>query len=397
MYCIKCGKKLEESDKFCDHCGQRISESEVNTKETNKIDLSRSVVAKEFNFKKEFFKLFLIFALLVLLFYPETQTDFSEKLYASIFLGGIIALVLTFILDKFTWSPSKHYKYRLAKLFILVIGISLFLGSLTSNVCNLPVKFSVGKIDERFGLSKEELSEIIKNSSERWNTASQNKLFAYDENASISVNLIYDKRQKKLDNIKKFNQSLETFEEEAKQHENSVFAYNNDTDIWNSSNRLSQAEYKRSNLLKGELEIKRKELEERADALQKEANSLNFSAIIDNLKLNNYKDLRDSTNKEIWKLAQGLYIEDTNTGKKEINLYAFEKKDDLLLVLMHEMGHSLGIRDGEATKANSIMYYIDTGTQDSRPTPEDVGIVNKKCGQRSFFNKFLDKLTISSP
>ena len=40
MYCIKCGRKLKEFDNYCDHCGKRISGSEIKNKETGKIDLT---------------------------------------------------------------------------------------------------------------------------------------------------------------------------------------------------------------------------------------------------------------------------------------------------------------------------------------------------------------------
>lgn len=277
-----------------------------------------------------------------------------------------------------------------------VIIIFIFYG-LTNNRCNLPISFSVGKIDDRFGLNRDDFSEIIRDSSERWNETSQNELFSYKAEGGIKVNLVFDKRQERLERLRELQSKVETYENDLSQYNSRVTTYNINVDIWNSSGGAPSNEYKKLETTKKELDAVRSDLQSRAKELQKEAKPLNLDAMMDDLKFNNLKNLTD---KEIMKLAQGFYIEDQSTGRKEINIFTFENKNDLLAVVMHEMGHSLGIEDSDASNSASIMYFYNGGSrqkiEDPKPTNEDTELVNKYCGRFSFIDRWLESMTIYS-
>jgi len=94
MYCIKCGRKLKEFDNYCDHCGKRISGSEIKNKETGKIDLPRSGFTKEFNFKKQFLFWFIPSGLILLDIFYLTSSNIFISLVCSIIIGGIFAFLI---------------------------------------------------------------------------------------------------------------------------------------------------------------------------------------------------------------------------------------------------------------------------------------------------------------
>jgi len=47
-----------------------------------------------------------------------------------------------------------------------------------------------------------------------------------------------------------------------------------------------------------------------------------------------------------------------NYFSKEINIYQFENKESLLQVLIHELGHALGLE--HAMNSDDVMYFTNT-------------------------------------
>src|SRR5688572_18846104 len=61
--------------------------------------------------------------------------------------------------------------------------------------CSSPITWRVGEIDARFGLTNEELLEIMASAEAVWEKPSGVDLFRYDADGSMPINFVYDARQ----------------------------------------------------------------------------------------------------------------------------------------------------------------------------------------------------------
>lgn len=64
-----------------------------------------------------------------------------------------------------------------------------------ANPCENPITFRIAEIDERFGVSQIELSELMNEVAEIWAEGTGNRVIVYSENGSIHVNLVYAEQQ----------------------------------------------------------------------------------------------------------------------------------------------------------------------------------------------------------
>jgi hypothetical protein len=85
---------------------------------------------------------------------------------------------------------------------VLIFGAVVFLLSnlsfwyaKTAHLCPVPIAYSIGTIDERFGVTAEDLKVMAHDAEALWEEKVGSDLFLYDEEAEFSINLIYDERQ----------------------------------------------------------------------------------------------------------------------------------------------------------------------------------------------------------
>lgn len=261
----------------------------------------------------------------------------------------------------------------------LVIGLLVIIiwAYYPSNDCNLPVKYSIGKVDSRFNLTRDEIANISKDASNRWNNAFGKNILAYDENAALKIDLVYDERQANLDKLRSELSSLnfadmsigsakDRLENMISDYEYDLDQYNSDVDYWNSLGGAPSWEYNRLRNEKWDLDDRRTDLIRAANLLDSRIENFNN----DMVKLRN--ELAQNQDKvEI----QGLYKQEEN----KIDIYTFGDNEELRFVLMHELGHALG---GEHTNnSSSIMYYLIDQQDFANPAPkqDDLDSINNKC------------------
>jgi predicted Zn-dependent protease len=89
-----------------------------------------------------------------------------------------------------------------------------------------------------------------------------------------------------------------------------------------------------------------------------------------------YNKIAEEYNK---KYNGGLEFNQAEYTGKEINVYQFGNKKDLILAITHELGHALGM--GHVDNPKSIMYYITGINAETNPAPtaEDLAELNKVC------------------
>jgi hypothetical protein len=278
----------------------------------------------------------------------------------------------------------------------------------TKQRCSRPIKYSLGNLDEEFNLSREELLEAIKKAEEVWEKDDDRNFFEYDPEAKFKINLIYDERQK-INQEKKlldkyFEDSEARNEEMEKEYKGLEKEYNNLTDyIFKAVGKLNDDTYAYEmrvidynyglNYKKGtkrKLKKERRDLEARRTKLIKQENYLNSLGAKMNKLAKEGKELAEEYDnkikefKEKYKSKEGMVFEEGNYEKnidrESINIYAFFDIDNLIMILAHEFGHTLGIEHVDNSK--SLMYFLNEKQEkgdNMKLTNEDRAALNEVC------------------
>lgn len=270
--------------------------------------------------------------------------------------------------------------------------------------CQRPITYSIANLDTRFGLTNADALSSVEQAEKIWELAIGKQLFEYSPTGDLKINFIYDYRQKATDAMKKIgiviNDDQATYDK-LKAKYNSLVAsysmqnaqinalvatyntanrvYEKDVNYWNSHGGAPKAEYK-------SLEQQRIALSNQVAIINQAKNSLN--ALIDtinstevvlnkligtlNLNVGEYNTAGSSAGAEF---REGEYISDASGTK--INIFQFNDKKQLVIVLAHELGHALGLDHIDNPKA--IMYYLNEGTN-AKLTADDLTALKKICG-----------------
>lgn len=269
--------------------------------------------------------------------------------------------------------------------------------------CEKPIQYSIGNIDPRFNLSKDDLIKVLGTAGNTWGKPLNKKLFEYSAAGDLKINFVYDYRQIATEDMAKIgvviNNDQSTYEilkakysslknsylTEKTNNENlkaiyntDKIAYEKDVVYWNSKGGAPRSEYT-------SLEQKRISLENQISMLNQSITTTNelaktlnsagevLNKLIEslNLQVGKYNTTGSSVGKNF---NQGEYISDSNGT--EINIYQFNNADQLERVLAHEFGHALGLDHIKNPKA--IMYYINEGSNQEL-TNDDLSALKKEC------------------
>ncbi len=295
------------------------------------------------------------------------------------------------------------------KLFSIVLWVLLILlGGYRAYLyyehqpCKTPIEYNIGTLDPRFGVTKEQFLTDISTAGMLWSDAEGKKLFEYNPNGSLTINLVYDDRQKITQQENVLNSSIDQntlVAESVKQQFTSLreqYAaakaayqtdlttfnkaqtdYNNEVTYWNEKGGAPQREYASLQSQKNALTVKRNELEVGRQKVNDLASQIN--ALIDkyNLLVAHINDTVDAINNDGLagtQFEEGVYISDRD-GKR-INIYQFNTKNYFIRVLSHELGHALGLQHNDGK--DSIMSPVNQ-SKSLKLSPEDLAALKALC------------------
>ncbi len=297
----------------------------------------------------------------------------------------------------------------------LIIGLAcggLYLFESGRVPCQAPLQYAIGQFDARFRLSEGEFRSALAEAERPWEEALGRNLFQYNEQSTFPVNLIFDERQartiesqslekefatvqSKQESIKsqydKFALELDRVKSEHAKllaaFEKNLSEYNARVAAWNAGSRTDESELEW--LRDAEVRLKRDQ-----DAL--EAKRLRANSLV--AQVNRYaKEEENVITRYNAKLDD--FTETYGTGEafdqgmyrgESIDIYQFDDRSHLRMVLVHELGHALGL--GHVENPKSIMYPM-MGEQDVAQlalSAEDRAELHQVCSVTALDLLFFD-------
>ncbi len=268
----------------------------------------------------------------------------------------------------------------------------------TLSPCKTPMGYTIGVFDTKFGISKSTFINEINMASSLWEKASGKKLFYYNENAPLTINLIYDERQQRTDEINNLSLEIENAKVSAdtlhNAYEQEKVVYSRDQDqlikdttsfqerqkaykakveTYNTSGGAQKLEY---DAMMNELTVLKEDF---ASIEVRRASLLSFMEAI-NIKVAKYNEIviyindlvRRSNELGANKFTEGRFRPAVNV----IDIYQYDNITKLRRVIAHELGHVLGIN--HTSNLYSIMYAMNTATT-TELSPEDKQALSQVC------------------
>jgi len=305
---------------------------------------------------------------------------------------------------------------RLVILILILFGAYAYRDELTNYArvimsyitppCSKPIPYSLGTFDSNFGLSKDQLLSDIREAGSVWEQAAQKQLFSFDGTNSpsdLKVNLIYDYRQSATDKMSEIGGTIESgsaqyltlkneidakkaaytslkaaIDAELGTYESDKASYEQQVSYWNSKGGAPKAEYDSLQNMRAKLNAEAQKINDDSSSINQIANEVNglVSEINPlaqsiNTSVSTYNKVSATTGGEF---EEGDYESDTK-GRR-INIYQFTDNDKLVRLLVHELGHSLGLDHVDDSKA--IMYYLNNGVNID-PTKADIAELKAVC------------------
>lgn len=300
-------------------------------------------------------------------------------------------------------------------LVTLVLGLSIVvLGNYWFNpylpICRLPVAYSIGSFDESFGISRETALLALQEAENVWEESlGRDDIFVYREDSSVHVNFIYDERQREAERAETIRKDLSTrvdanevlvelhgrlvaeydtynpeYQNRLVKYEAAQNAYNEEVELYNRQGGAPPEVYAKLEVERERLEDERRRINDLAEKLTDLARQINEIGEKGNELVGEYNERVDHFNDTF---AHGHEYTQGDYRGREINVYSFVSHEELVMVLAHELGHSLAI--GHVENPKSLMYYLmEEQSYPATLTKEDKEAFLAAC-EGSFVSRLL--------
>ena len=301
---------------------------------------------------------------------------------------------------------------------ILLITTMLFGGGyfyyVAQAICPTPLTYSIGEIDESFGLSLDDVRLALSDAEGVWEDATGQNLFLYDEDSELTVNFIYDERQARTDAEGNFKEKLDktqsasdainqTYSNLIANYDELQVVYSNKVDAYEKQLAAYNAQVTQYNEEGGVTEDMLEVLQERKQELDDKQATLNNMSTELNTMVSEINKIGDRGNVLVETYNKGVneyndrfgesreFTQGTYSSAKRIDIYTYADKDELRLVLAHELGHALSL--DHVSNEESIMYFlIGKQPRSFNPTQEDMDEYIRVCSKKSFWSTIKESV-----
>ncbi len=276
-------------------------------------------------------------------------------------------------------------KLAVYTVLIVAIGAFVYFYELPS-VCDTPLAYKIGYIDQGFNMPQNELVDSLKHAEDLWEDGAGRDLLVYrpaDEKA-LTVNMVYDSRQRTTqvlnENKDEVNTKKETLDPRINEYESRSAAFKDRAarfgaavTSYNNQGGAPEGEYEK-------LLAEQESLNAEAQALNQMAQSLNRDAADYNESVSEFNDSVEEFNTVAkTQPEEGLYDPNRNT----IDIYYHITNDELVHTITHEFGHALGL--GHLGDTDAIMYEQVNTTME--PTGADLSALAQVCAPKTVYTK----------
>ena len=298
-------------------------------------------------------------------------------------------------------SSSTVYRLILA---CFLIGLAFFgyFYVAGSQPCAKPVTYRIGEFNTGFGISQDSFLSSIQEAESVWEKAVGKDLFKYDAKGKITVNLIYDERQKETQEqldlesqiakaqsqyqAKKvaldkhtdaYEGALREYQALLEEYNDRAAGYESTVRYWNRRGGAPAGEYQKITEEQKALQSLQKALDAKRlllNSLASEVNALVAEVNVLAQQTNTTVDRYNSNDLVGTEFDQGLYV--SNKSGVSVNIYQFTDHVSLVRVLTHEFGHVLGLDHND--NPESIMYELNQGENETL-SPEDLFSLKETC------------------
>lgn len=246
------------------------------------------------------------------------------------------------------------------------------------SVCERPLRYRIGGIDPRFGISRSILQGAVEQAAGLWEKAAGCGLFEFDEESRFAVNLIFDERQEGHVQRKGLQSRINLSDADVRELQD---RYQPLKAIYDMRREAYTRDAER-------LQRQRTVTLDEQHALESDRQRLNDSAHAVNAVVVQMNDAGQKLNSEValYNVGAGTVFDRAKFTGKSIDIYQVDDPVDLVLVMAHELGHALLI--GHVDNPAAIMHHIK-GKQPLRPvalTQDDASALKAACRKKIYID-----------